>query len=381
MSNPVLRAAKRASVPAPVRASSLERHLRRFAPCVNARVRALASAHPRLADLAVSFPGLLVALARPRTGFDPRAAIAMVIEGARLADLARHAATPMWLRKLPPQAFIEARPRHMPDGPLLRCQIANHLPNDPRRAAAWLQVVAQAAAVGHETLAVWTAREHNRSPKLVTVQRARLVSLWAWYAALPHGTAKVATDRGWTPDLQFNAALRAASTWHERVELYLELGDSILDDPWLTPSHDSGYDFVPLLSAAEMEQEAAAMQNCLISYGYTVSHARSRLWSVRRAGTRVGTLEVARSQDWPLPNIVQLRGALNAPVDMDVWLAARRWVHAQDRPGPVPVCKSYTQGFQAAHWQAMWRPYWLAKRHFPAWLPLNPARSAFQDLS
>ena len=51
-------------------------------------VRALAMRHSRIADLAVSFPALLFALAVPRPRLDPACALARVVDGRALAEVA-----------------------------------------------------------------------------------------------------------------------------------------------------------------------------------------------------------------------------------------------------------------------------------------------------
>src|SRR5690349_3069260 len=121
---------------APVRSSArsdlLERQFKRYCPRYQGAVRALASGHSRIADLALSFPALLFALAAPRREFDPAWAIARTIAGARLAEVAAATGVPMWLRRLPPEAL--ARPiGQLPDSEPFRLQIANHLP--PRKLA------------------------------------------------------------------------------------------------------------------------------------------------------------------------------------------------------------------------------------------------------
>jgi len=62
---------------------------------VQARVRAVAARHTRLADLAVSFPSLLFALALPRPDIDPGPAIARVIDGRPLREVAAAARLPV----------------------------------------------------------------------------------------------------------------------------------------------------------------------------------------------------------------------------------------------------------------------------------------------
>src|SRR5437879_13011878 len=89
---------------APVRGSAgsdlLERQFRRYCPRFQGAVRTLATQHSRVADLALSFPTLLFALAVPRHGLDPAWAIERAIEGAALAEVAAAAEVPLWLRKL-----------------------------------------------------------------------------------------------------------------------------------------------------------------------------------------------------------------------------------------------------------------------------------------
>lgn len=85
-------------LPAPHQAAGrselLERRLRRYHSRVQGAVRALAMRHPRLANLAASFPALLFTLAVPRARLDPARAIAGVIDGVALAQVAVFADLP-----------------------------------------------------------------------------------------------------------------------------------------------------------------------------------------------------------------------------------------------------------------------------------------------
>jgi hypothetical protein len=132
-----------------------------------------------------------------------------------------------------------------------------------------------------------------------------------------------------------------------------------------------------LASVSEIAEEAAAMRNCLRTYGDSLAHNRSRLWSMRKDGRRVATLSVAPRHHDPLLSVIQLKAAGNADVSSDVWWAARQWLHLHDllrvdtKPrdwGTVPLDR--------ATWISFWRPYWLAKRQIPEWLPLAPSRMA-----
>jgi len=234
-----------------------ERRLRRYHPRFQEKVRALAMRHSRFADLAASFPALLFALAVPRPGLDPARALAHVIDGRALAEAAAAADLPLWLRKLPPEAF--ARPiARLPDGELFRRQIANHLPHSPRLAPKWLQLVAEVAELAHEQAAVWIARELVREPSRVKSDRLRRISLWAWFSCQPSTFAHELIERPWTANIRIDAALAAADHWRTLVALHANLGGEPIADMWLQPGRVAGYDFLPLTSIAAITEEAKA---------------------------------------------------------------------------------------------------------------------------
>jgi hypothetical protein len=362
------------------RSDLLERRLQRYHPRFRGTVRALAMRHSRIADLAASFPALLFALAVPRRGLDPVPALARVIDGVALAEAAAAADLPLWLRKLPPEAFARPIPR-LPDGELFRRQIANHLPRSPKLAPAWLQAVADVADLAHESAAVWIARELNREPRRVNPARLRLISLWSWFSVQQATFGNELIDRRWTPDMRIGPALAAADDWRMMIALHVNLGPQPINDMWLQAGRVAGYDFRPLTSTAAIAEEAKAMRNCLNTYGYNVAHNRSRLWSVRRNGERIATLKVACRYRDPLPNIVELEGAGNTDATRELWWAARQWLHMHDLSQiDMGLRKWGTAPLDRPTWLSLWRPYWLAKHRIPEWLPLAPSRSALNTL-
>jgi hypothetical protein len=362
------------------RSDLLERRLRRYHPQVQGAVRALAMRHPRVADLAASFPALLFALAVPRNQLDPACAMASVIDGAALAQVAALAGLPMWLRRLPPEAFVRPIPR-LPDGELFRRQIANHLPRSPKLVPTWLQLVADAAELAHEPLAAWIAREYVRAPQQVPATKMRRIALWAWFSTEPATTGHDLIERPWTPDMRIDAARSAASDWEIAVALHANLGRQPITDMWLRAGRMAGYEFAPLDSIAAITEEAKAMQNCLRTYGTNLAHNQTRLWSVRKDGERVATLQIARRNRDPLPNIVQLKGPRNIDVSRELWWAARQWLHKHDLSQVVIRQRSWgTAPLDRETWVSLWRPYWLAKRRIPDWLPMRPSREALEAL-
>lgn len=362
------------------RSDLLERRLRRYHPRFQGEVRALAMSHSRIADLAASFPALLFALAVPRPGLDPTQALARVVDGRGLTEAAAAADLPLWLRRLPPEAFVRPIER-MPDGELFRRQIANHLPRSPRLAPTWLQAVADVVGLAHEPAAVWIARELVREPRCVKPARLRLLGLWSWFSAQPATFGNELIERRWTPDMRIGSALDAADDWRMMIALHVNLGPQQIDDMWLQPGRVAGYDFLPLNSISAITEEAGAMRNCLNTYGYNLAHNASRLWSVRLNGQRVATLRIAARYRDPLPSIVELKAVGNTDVSREIWWVARQWLHMHDLSQiDMGRIKWGTAPLNRLNWLSLWRPYWLSKRRIPEWLPIAPSRDALESL-
>jgi len=336
--------------------------------------------HPRIADLAASFPALLFALAVPRPGLDPARAIAGAIDGLALREVAAAADVPLWLRKFAPEAI--ARPiMKLPDGEPFRRQIANHLPRSPKLAPNWLQFVAEVAELADEAAALWIAREFVREPRCVNPARLRLISLWSWFSNQPGTFGRRLINRPWAPEMRMGSAMKAAEDWRTTLRLHVYLGRQPIADMWLRAARVAGYDFLPLDTIAAITEEAEAMRNCLRVYGRNLAHNQSRLWSVRRDGQRIATLKVACCSQDPLPDIAELKGAGNAAASREVWWAARQWLHAHDLAQiDMRQRKSGTVSLDRATWTSLWRPYWLAKRRIPEWLPIAPSRPALGAL-
>jgi hypothetical protein len=94
----VLRAGRDLGAHDAARRDLVERQLLKFRPEIQRAVCIVARRHSRLADLASSFPALLVALAVPRAGFNRERVIDFVIGGVPLAELAKAADVPLWTR-------------------------------------------------------------------------------------------------------------------------------------------------------------------------------------------------------------------------------------------------------------------------------------------
>ncbi len=101
---------------------------------------------------------------------------------------------------------------------------------------------------------------------------------------------------------------------------------------------------------------------------------------LRKGGRRVATLDVAFCFGDPLPHVIQLKGPGNSEAPLEVWWAARRWLNMDNLSRLDPKQKDWDSvPLDRATWISLRRPYWLAKRRFPDWLPLAPSK-AFKRL-
>jgi hypothetical protein len=318
---------------------------------------------------------LLFALARREA--NGACAIDLTIRGAPLKAVAAAAGVPLWLRKLPPEAFV-APFDGLPDSEVFRRKIANHLPRSPKLAACWLASVWLAAKWGDEDLAVWIAREILRRRKASEPERLRLLALYAWYSQRTQTAAHACLRRPWEAGMTYGRAVAEAEAWREGVVLNLYLHERRLD-PWLEPATVMGFEFIPLRTSADIAQEARIMRNCVRRFGYSLRQCRQRLWSIKHGGERVATLSVGFRR--PILDILELMGPANAEAPKAVWVAARRWIDSHDLMAIERSTPSNDKVlFDRSAWISLWRPYWLAKRRIPNWLPLAPSPAALQNL-
>jgi len=353
--------------------------LARYRPELQTATRALAERHIRLAELSASFPALFVALARPRARFDPEPVIANVIAGAPLAALAEDARVPLWLRKMAPGMFGGPIPE-LPDSLYLRRRIANYLPVRARVARDWLDMVSEAARLAHDPFALWCAGLNEADRKTARKHFKRL-ALWAWFSTEASARAHNFITRKWSLEMELKAALAAAVDWSATVGLYAWLGDQQIDDVYLNPGNVKGFDFRPLRSAEAIVTEARVMKNCVRFYGEDLARGHSRLWSVQRRGRHVATLCIGWWRDNPLPVIREFKLSRNRKAPPELWLAAHKWLNGQDLLHLSQWKKSWPNAqLDRAMWIELWKPYWLAKRRFPEWLPLRPSEDALYNL-
>ncbi len=370
----------RTKTPAEPRQPGLEGQLRKFDRGVRARVRAMVRKSDRVADLVRVFPGIVHQLAEPALPQAEReAALSAIEQGRPLKQVSRLLGLPLWMRKLPPDAFDGEIPRLPDDDDFLR-RIATRLPRQKRQAKTWLEAVAFANKAAGPEFALWVAERPEIVPSDMTAEQALRV-LAAYAAVCNEGSSpaqRLAAIR-WRPEMATDSALCGAMTWLNRARLVTFLRDRKLA-PWLSPGKANGYTFEPLLTVDDFLLEAQLMHNCVDQYAVQVCTDRCRLFSVRHDGARVATVEVARHPKEPTVfTITQLKGPSNIPAPLPVWQAAYGWLSKQERLTSVPSLYNALPRGQARVWSDLFRGYRRNRQGAP-WWPATPTSNALSQL-
>lgn len=344
--------------PPPGVPTELECAVQRFPKAIRRDVRRLVKSSPRIADLATVFPGVLYALATRRGTLASRLqATALIESGAQLKFVARALDLPMWLRRLPPEAFVSL-PASLPKSEAFGRRIASRLPVYNRESAFWLTSVLFAERACHEDFAIWLAGQHVFAVEGDAEKLIAVVAAYAWFSGHPETAAHKLIVVPWRQEIAFDTALCAAKSWFNRVRLVLQLPPGVVTEPWLRPGEAAGYSFEPLMEHGAILAEAHAMQNCADQYGERIVRDKCRLFSVKRNGNRVATLEVGPHQrETGVLAINQLKARHNMAASTEVWQAAYTWMASQQGLKRLPALSNADRIFDQGAWRTLLQPY------------------------
>lgn len=361
-------------------APEIETLVRRFKASARPRIRRMARASPRLADLAIVFPGAVYALAADQDARMPRRRILALIEdGAPLRAVARALSLPLWLRRLPPEAFSGPLPA-LPAGEQFARRIANRLPRTAAESAFWLSSVAFAASACHEDFALWLAEQPLFAETGDPARLFGVLSAYAWFSGFQPSRAHGLIVVPWRPEIAFDTALCAAKSWFNRLRLVLQLGEGAIADPWLARGSAMGFSFTPLIERRAILEEAQAMQNCADQYADRIARDKCRLFSVRRDGERAATLEIGpHGRETGVLTITQLKARHNMPAPLEVWQAAHAWLATQNGLKRLPSMMAPERPLDAVAWRETMRPFRAQKNGAP-WLAESPLHASFAEL-
>lgn len=355
----------------------LEALIIRFEPALRRAVRRLVYSSTRIADLALVFPGLLYALASRRgSATQRRKAMTLINEGALLKDVARVLDVPLWLRRLPPEAF-ERDLGALPSTDTFARRIVNHLPRTATESRLWLGAVSFGAKATDEYFALWLADQPIYHTPGKPQELFAVLAAYVWYSAASGTRGQDLIVSPWRPEMSFDTALCAAKSWLNRIRLVLQLKPGTLTDPWLLPLEIDGLAIVPLLDHTALLAEAQAMHNCADQYAERLARERCRLFSIRRKGQHVATLEVGpHPREAGMLSVTQLKARHNMPASNEVWQTAYRWLAAQRDLKRAPILVPPERPLDPDAWSEIMLPYRRARRGAP-WLPEAISASSF----
>lgn len=356
---------------APPMASALSRRRirkqrARFDPALHGQLVKMAQRSDRLRDLTHSFPALAAALAGGYGCAVGRAkAVASAIAGAPLKEAAAAAGVPMWMRRLPPEAF-RAPLAPMIDPPDAARRLAAFAPQRGAAAAIWLAWTTRAYELRGLECAVWIARQTAFFEALCDQTGAAAVDQEVSDLALdlilarlfamenPQTLVGMLTSGRWTPKASFARIAGGVGPWVDRI--FADLSDPVADDRpgWLSAVGVGDFWFYPLLTYVELAEEGATMAHCVGGYWIDVELGRLAVYSVRLGAERIATLAVAdvggRAQ------IVELYGARNEVAPDGAWRAAESFVAAEGfRPLQSYDANRFAMG--AETWAEIWAPF------------------------
>ena len=340
-------------------ASRRARRLATFSTSYRRYIAGLTSCSPALEDLADSFPALLFALASGYGTVTRREACCQTItDGGSLRLAAERLDLPLWLRRLPANAFSGPLGR-LPGDANFSHKISSLMPVDPRQAPGWLARLQCACDCCGPEFAIWAARQRRLPFRIDLPDGFLLLAAWAWFAGQPGTSGHRVLRRPWHPEIGLGRSIDEMLVWHRRIALAERLGNTP-GGVWLCEGHALGYDFVALNSVDDFIAEGARMGNCLDQCAEYMSCWSSRVFSIRRGGQHIADVEiVARRGADAMPAIEQLKGPRNRSVSPEVWQATFAWLGSQTLKPFAGSSALQTSKRRASHrvLKEIWAPY------------------------
>ena len=339
----------------PVAETVAERRLRRlnaFPQPYRKYIAGLTSCAPAVEDLADSFPALLFALA---TGYSNarrrQAAFEAIVAGHPLKIAAGCLDLPLWLRRLPAQAFA------LPTDTEFTAAAVNRIPDHPRDAAFWFERTIVSHRLAGRDFALWCLREPRLLPPHTSDEDMQWLLAWAWASLTPSFAGHRLLRGTWSPAFGWKRARDEVAIWRKRIDLIGALA-GLQRDAWLQDASIAGLDIVALSSVEDFVAESVAMENCLDQYAAHLAYGRVRIFSIRKEGRPVADVEVLRPDASNAPCISQIRGPRNRRAPPTVWQAVHAWLAGQSFR-PTDMEPTSAQATREA-FRAFWQPYVVA---------------------
>ncbi len=354
--------------------------INRYAPRARRGLRRLFRQNKRFSDLAVVFPAAAYALATTDLPIAKRRQTAkLVIEGQPLKHISKCLELPLWLRRLGPEAF-QGDLLDIPGGESFSRRIVNRIPSGCEADASWLEAVRFGAKAANDDFALWISNQRIYAKYGEAEKMYATLAAYAWHSQGPRNRAQSLILIPWHPEIAFDTAVCAAKSWLNRLRLVMQLEKGVLKDPWFSKGEAHNFIFTPLLDHESLLNEARAMQNCADQYATLLARGRCRLFSIKRRGINVATMEIGpHPRETDILAITQLKGRHNMPASLSIWQAAHAWVSQQNGIKRSVKRTMRDLPFNLKTWEQLTADY-RAQTHGAPWLPEKPTTLKFQQL-
>lgn len=341
---------------------ALDVRIRRFPRCYQRRLRKLVKGSKQLRDLLYSFPAAAFVLAAGNRTPDARGrALRLTKDGRPLAEIAAALELPLWVRHVPPEAF--AYPfGGLPDDIAFNRQIANLIPKAEGAEPSWLHSVGFLAESGSNDLALWFAKQRVRLVLPENSNPLLPLAAFAWFSMRKAGPGFGLIEKPWHRQMKFSEAASLARAWFARIILEYCMENKPDYGDWFKERKACGYRFLPLQTPEELREEGERMANCVGSYAGKVASGACLIYSIRRGGKRVATMEITPFSDQKHNGrIAQLERAGNTGADEPLRHAAKTWL-AKRGAYPFVVADHIMQfRIHEGRWRILWGPFCEAK--------------------
>ncbi|MDX2309466.1 MAG: PcfJ domain-containing protein [Hyphomicrobium sp.] len=356
----------------------------RFDAPARVRLAEFVSRHPYIEDLMWSFPAAAHQLALDASFGDDylraklvEAGLFLVTQGAPLTAISAGLSLPLWLRRLPPEAFrgpIPELPMDVSFGP----RVANHMPTEVAMLSRWLRWIAAANAAADADYAIWAAKIFQPVNER-GISGVGALGLFAWASGRPDVEIGADFEERFEMDLSLASAIDRAHTWLNRLAFVVfDAPRLALAGPRMTVD---GYTFVPLETPDDFITEGRLMGNCVAECAELVADGSRQIWSVRSAdGQRVANIEVRlRAGSGGVPYMAQAHGPRNCSIPGPCLRAVYAWLlEWPQQVGDLRERVVAASPATCAVYRRLMMPYWREKGLMP-WCPLNPAYDPFGE--
>ncbi|MCH9807688.1 MAG: PcfJ domain-containing protein [Alphaproteobacteria bacterium] len=343
---------------------AIERQIGRFERSIRRRLRKLAGLSPRLGDLIMSFPAAAFAIASDSVDADSTGlAVRRVKEGCGLKDVATTLGLPMWLKRVPPEAF-HGKLLAVPGGEKFAQKISGRIPKNPAYATCWLNWVSFASKAADDEFALWIASQKPPYVRPLPVEQIPLrpLAMFAWFSMNSDGQARDLIKKPWQPSMRFETATDGMQVWIDEVAGLFKPVRPHRGPGRYSRRQEGGLRMVALRNGPQLREEGRLMNHCVGTYAHLVAAGDCMIFSVRDGDQRLATVEVRRHSRSGTYQIVQLQGHSNRRPSEQVRRFAHDWMQ-QFAGAPNRGLKHADGEFRVKKddWNKLWRPYMEAK--------------------